>query len=45
MNEEKPFVLQPNTIVYYEEGLQREAEFLSEYVNDILDCFAPLAMT
>jgi hexosaminidase len=36
LNEEKPFVLQPSTVVYYEEGLQREAEFLSEYVNDIL---------
>ena len=36
LSEEKPFVLQPKTIIYYEEGLQREAEFLSEYVNDIL---------
>ena len=36
LNEEKPFVLQSSTIVYYEEGLQREAQFLSEYVNDIM---------
>ena len=36
LNEKKPFVLQSNTVVYYEEGLQREAQFLSEYVDDIL---------
>ena len=36
LNEEKPFELGPKTIVYYESGLQREAEFLSEYVNDIM---------
>ncbi|MBR4391576.1 MAG: family 20 glycosylhydrolase [Bacteroidales bacterium] len=36
LNEEKPFVLQPKTTVYYEEELQCEAQFLSEYVNDIL---------
>ena len=36
LNEEKPFELCPKTIVYYESGLQREAQFLSEYVNDIM---------
>ena len=36
LTKEKPFVFQPSTVVYYEDGLQREAEFLSEYVNDIL---------
>ena len=36
LNEEKPFELGPNTLVYYESGLQREAQFLSEYVNDIM---------
>ena len=36
LNEEKPFELSPKTIVYYESGLQREAQFLSEYVNDIM---------
>ena len=36
LNEKRPFVLQSNTVVYYEEGLQREAQFLSEYVDDIL---------
>jgi hexosaminidase len=36
LNEEKPFELGPKTIVYYEAGLQREAQFLSEYVNDIM---------
>ncbi len=30
------FTLQSNTIIYYEADLQREAQFLSEYVNDIL---------
>ena len=29
------FTLSSKTIVYYEAGLQREAQFLSEYVNDI----------
>lgn len=33
---DKPFTLQPETTVYYQEDLQREAQFLSEYVNDIL---------
>ena len=36
LSEEKPFELSPKTIVYYESGLQREAQFLSEYVNDIM---------
>ena len=36
LNEGKPFELSPRTIVYYEIGLQREAQFLSEYVNDIM---------
>ena len=36
LNEEKPFELGPKTVVYYEVGLQREAQFLSEYVNDIM---------
>ena len=36
LNDEKPFELGPKTIVYYEIGLQREAQFLSEYVNDIM---------
>ncbi|MBQ8958244.1 MAG: family 20 glycosylhydrolase [Bacteroidales bacterium] len=31
----KSFMLQPSTIIHYEEGLEREAQFLSEYVNDI----------
>ncbi len=30
------FSLNKNTKVYYQEGLQREAQFLSEYVKDIL---------
>ena len=38
LNEEKPFELSPKTAVYYEAGLQREAQFLSEYVNDIMGC-------
>ena len=36
MNDGKPFELNSKTVVYYENGLQREAEFLSEYVNDIM---------
>ena len=36
LTNEKPFVIQSGTIVYYEEGLQREAQFFSEYVNDIM---------
>ena len=36
LTEGKTFVLQERTAIYYEEGLQREAEFLSEYINDIL---------
>ena len=30
------FTLQPSTKIYFENSLQREAEFLSEYVNDIM---------
>ena len=30
------FTLQPSTKTYFENGLQREEEFLSEYVNDIM---------
>ena len=41
LNQEKPFVLQPSTIVYYEEALHCEAEFLSQYVNDILSFEMP----
>ncbi len=36
LNEETPFELTPNTIVFFESGLQREAQFLVEYVNDIM---------
>ena len=36
LNEGKPFELSPKTVVYYEAGLQREAQFLSEYVKDIM---------
>ena len=36
LNDEKPFVLQEATKIYYEESLQCEAQFLSEYVNDIM---------
>ena len=36
LNEEKPFELGSKTTIYYETGLQREAQFLSEYVSDIM---------
>ena len=36
LTEESPFMLVSNTVVCYEKGLQREAEFLSEYANEIL---------
>ncbi len=36
LSEEKPYELGPKTIIYYEAGLQREAQFLSEYVSDIM---------
>ena len=36
LSEEKPFELSPKTVVYYEPSLQREAQFLSGYVNDII---------
>lgn len=35
-NEEKPFELSSKTLIYYESGLQPEAQFLTEYVNDIM---------
>jgi hexosaminidase len=35
MDDNGAFTLSPKTIVYYEAGLQREAQFLSEYVNDM----------
>ena len=35
-DESKAFTLKDNTVIYYENGLQREAQFLSEYVNDIM---------
>ena len=40
LNEENPFLLQNTTKVYYEKDLQREAEFLGEYINDIMG-YAP----
>ena len=36
LNDEKPFELDSKTTVYCENGLQREAQFLKEYVNDIM---------
>jgi hexosaminidase len=36
LNDGKPFMIIASTAVYYEAGLQREALFLSEYVNDLL---------
>ena len=32
------FTLKPSTKIYFTDGLQREAEFLREYVNDIMGC-------
>ena len=32
----KSFIMGPKTIIHYEASLQREAQFLSEYVNDIM---------
>ena len=32
----KPFELSPKTVIHYEAGLQREAQFLSDYVKDIM---------
>jgi hexosaminidase len=43
LNEAKPFVLQGKTNIYYEDGLQREAQFLSEYVRDITGAALPTA--
>ena len=42
LDEEKPFVLSPKTIIHYEAGLQREARFLSGYVNDLLGFYPKL---
>ena len=36
LKEEQPFMLNQKTKVYYEVGLQREAQFLMEYVDDLL---------
>lgn len=36
LNDEKHFTLQGKTTVYYEAGLQHEAQLFSEYVNDIM---------
>ena len=36
LNEENPFELSPKTVIRYEDGLLREAQFLSEYVKDIM---------
>ena len=36
LNADGHFLITATTKVYYEEGLEREAQFLSEYVNDIL---------
>ncbi len=36
LNSDGHFLIAATTKVYYEEGLQREAEFLNEYANEIL---------
>ena len=36
LNEGNPFELNQKTVVYYETDLQREAQFLSEYIRDIM---------
>ena len=36
LDDGKPFELSPKTVIHYEAGLKREAQFLSEYVNDIM---------
>ena len=36
LNSDGHFLITATTKVYYEEGLEREAQFLSEYVNDIM---------
>ena len=41
LNEEKPFVLQASTKIYYDVDLKREAQFLSDYVYEILQ-FTPI---
>ena len=39
LNKDTPFALTKNTIIYYDEGdsLRREAEFLAEYLSDLMD--------
>ena len=36
LDDGKSFELSPKTVIHYEVGLQREAQFLSEYVDDIM---------
>lgn len=39
LNEEEPFILDESTVITYQKSqgeLQKEAEFLSEYINDIM---------
>ena len=36
LDDKGAFELSPKTVVYFEAGLQREAQFLSEYVDDIM---------
>ena len=36
LSSDKTFTLDQNTLIYYDDGLQREAEFLRQYTNDIL---------
>ena len=36
LNDEKPFLVVVSTNIYYEKGLEREAQFLNEYFNEIL---------
>ena len=37
LNNDTPFALTKNTVIYYEDSLQREAEFLAEYLSDLMD--------
>lgn len=39
LNKEAPFELNKNTIIYYDknDSLEREAEFLAEYLSDLMD--------
>ena len=36
LEEGQSYILDSKTLVFYEEGLQREARFLNQYVEDIL---------